>query len=108
MMSYTLIFSKDLLKNLKKLAKDVHTKHILVKMLNKLETKGPSIGILLDSRLRLHELKNKRPPLRIYYWPIPNTDKILVFLSENKTNQRRQQETIDLLKEVLRNQDLFE
>ena len=76
-------------------------------MLDKLEGKGPDAGELLDSRLFLYEIKNKHPPIRLYYKHNLSTDEIYVFEFEMKTSPEKQRRTIDRLRLRLRNLGLF-
>lgn len=97
-MKYELVYDEVILKQLKKAAKDNKVKEILSKMFDKLENKGPEIGELLDSKVFIYELKNMHPPIRLYYKPDLETDKIKVFEFEMKTGQDKQQKTIDKIK----------
>ncbi|MFB6246793.1 MAG: hypothetical protein ABEI74_04350 [Candidatus Pacearchaeota archaeon] len=65
--NYELIFDRVILRQLDKVAKDKSVKEILSKMFDKIEEKGPKAGKLLDPKLKLYELKNKRPPIRLYF-----------------------------------------
>lgn len=56
-----------MISQLKKAAKNKQVKNILSKMLNKIELLGPLAGNLLDSKLHIYEIKNMRPPIRLYY-----------------------------------------
>ena len=68
-------------------------------MLDKLESFGPDAGKLLDSRLFLYEIKNKHPPLRLYFKPKKGTNEIFVFEFEMKTSEETQQKTISRLRQ---------
>lgn len=98
---YLIVFDDVLYKKLKKILKDKYIKNIFQKMLNKLELKGPLIGELLDSKLHLYELKNKRPPLRLYYRFDIYSGEILIFDFEMKTNSKKQKLTIARIKNKL-------
>jgi len=67
-------------------------------MLNKLEILGPIAGKLLDSKLFIYELKNKHPPIRLYYKYNKTTKELYVFEFEMKTSDKTQQKTINKLK----------
>jgi len=95
---YRLIFDDAIIKQLKKAAKNQLIKQILSKMLDKLELGGPYLGELLDSQLFIYELKNKRPPIRLYYKHIRSADEIKVFEFEMKTGPRKQKKTISRIK----------
>lgn len=107
---YTLVFDDVILKQLQKEATNNHIKEILTKMLDKIELLGPYAGELLDSKLFLYEVKNKHPPLRLYYKHKRDTDELYVFEFEMKTSSQKQKKTISRLKKTImepRNQDLF-
>jgi len=57
-------------------------------MLDKIEELGPNSGKLLDSKLFLYEVKNKHPPLRLYFKPKVNSNEIYIFEFEMKTNEK--------------------
>lgn len=97
-MDYILIFDGVILKQLKQAAKNRQTQEILTKMLNKLEISGPYAGELLDSKLFLYEVKNKHPPIRLYYKHIRETNEIYVFEYEMKTSEEKQKKTIHKLR----------
>ncbi len=67
-------------------------------MLNKIELLGPYAGELLDSKLFLYEIKNKHPPLRLYYKHKRETNEIYVFEFEMKTSSDKQKRTINKLR----------
>ena len=96
--NYVLVFDKVMVEQLKRLAKDQQTKQILTKMLNKLEFAGPLAGRLIDSKLFLYEIKNKHPPLRLYFKPVLSNNEIYVFEFETKTSEDKQRRTIQKLK----------
>ena len=100
---YTLVFDDVILKQLKKAGKDPKIREILSKMLDKLELIGHYAGELLDPKLLLYELKNKHPPIRLYF-KVKGED-IFVFEYEIKKSEKKQQQTIDKLKLKIRNQD---
>ena len=91
-----LIFDKVIINQFKKSAKNKNIKSILSKMLNKIEILGSLAGKLIDSKLSLYEIKNKRPPIRLYFKQEGND--IHIFEFEIKTSRRRQQKTINKLK----------
>lgn len=67
-------------------------------MFDKLEIVGPYAGELLDSKLFLYEVKNKHPPLRLYFKHKKETDEIYVFEFEMKTSREKQQNSINKIK----------
>lgn len=97
-MDYKLIFDDVIIKQLKKIAKNNHVKNIITKMLDRLELLGPLAGKLLDSKLFIYEIKNKHPPIRLYFKHNENTNEIYVFEFEMKTSEKEQQRTIDKIK----------
>jgi len=99
---YALVFDDVMVKQLKKAAKNQHVKEILSKMLDKLESLGADAGDLLDSRLFIYEIKNKHPPIRLYFKHNKQTDELHVFEFEMKTSQKKQQSTIDKVKQKAR------
>ncbi|PIN84914.1 MAG: hypothetical protein COV47_04975 [Candidatus Diapherotrites archaeon CG11_big_fil_rev_8_21_14_0_20_37_9] len=68
-------------------------------MLDKIEFLGSAAGKLLDSKLSLYEIKLKRPPIRLYFKIVKNSAEAYVFEHEMKTNPKKQQKTINRIKE---------
>lgn len=99
---YTIVFDDVMIKQLKKVAKNQHIKNILIKMLDKLEYSGADAGDLLDSQLSIYEIKNKHPPIRLYFKHNRQTNEIYVFEFEMKTSQERQQITIEKMRQKAR------
>ncbi|MEK6974246.1 MAG: hypothetical protein AABW41_03360 [Nanoarchaeota archaeon] len=97
-MPYNLVFDDVMIKQLKKAAKNQAIKRILAKMLDKIEQKGPGAGELLDSRLFIYELKNKHPPIRLYFKHKIPTNEIYVFEYEMKSSPEKQQKIIEKIK----------
>ena len=96
--NHTLIFDKVIIKQLKKIAKNKQVKQILSNMLDKLEFLGPLAGELLDSKLNIYEVKNKQPPIRLYYKHDKTANEIHVFEYEMKTSEEKQERTINKLR----------
>ena len=96
--NYTLVFDEVILKQLKKLAKDKVTKSIISKMLDKIEEKGPKAGKLIDSKWLLFEVKEKKPPIRLYYKIVESFKEAYVFEYGMKTSHKKQQKTIEKIK----------
>ena len=95
--SYHLVFDEVMIKQLKKVAKNKSVKEILTKMLDKIEERGPNVGELLDSKLSIYEVKNKHPPIRLYFKH--NVDnEIYIFEFEMKTSKEKQQKTINKIR----------
>lgn len=101
--NYNLVFDDIMVSQLKKAAKNNIVKEILTKMLDRLESLGPDSGNLLDSQLFIYELKNKRPPIRLYFKHNRQTNEIYVFEFEMKTSPEKQQQTINKLRQKSRN-----
>ena len=96
--NYPLIFDEVMIKQLKKVAKNQSVKEILIKMLDKIEERGPDAGELLDSRLFIYEVKNKHPPIRLYFKHNVNSNEIYIFEFEMKTSKKKQQKTIEKIR----------
>jgi mRNA-degrading endonuclease RelE of RelBE toxin-antitoxin system len=102
MMSYKIIFDEVILKQLKKAGKDQLLKNILSKSFNKIEKLGPRAGDLIDSQLKIYEIKIKRPPIRLFYKHNVLTNEIYVFEYAVKTSQEKQQSVIEKIKSKLK------
>ena len=100
---YTLAFDEVMIKQLQKAAKQQQVKNILQSMLDELEIKGPNAGKLRDSHLFIYEIKNKHPPIRLYFRHNLQTDEIYVFEFEMKTSEEKQQRTIAKIKLKVKN-----
>jgi hypothetical protein len=101
--NYNLVFDDIIIRQLKKAAKNNIIKEILTKMLDRLEFLGSDSGALLDSQLFIYELKNKHPPIRLYFKHNNQTNEIYVFEFEMKTSPEKQQQTINKLRQKSRN-----
>lgn len=97
--NYTLVFDKVILKQLKKVSKKKNIKNILSKMLDKIELLGVLSGKLIDLKFNIYEIKNKHPPLRLYFKEKDNEIYILKF--EIKTSKKKQQRTINKIRSIL-------
>lgn len=93
---YELIFDQVMIKQLRKAAKNNQIKHIISRMLDKLESMGPNAGKLLDSKLHLYEVKNMNPPIRLYFKH--KEGEIYIFEFEIKKSAKKQEETINKLR----------
>ena len=98
MANYSLVFDEVMVKQLQKAGKNQHVKQFLTKMLDKIEELGPNAGKLLDSKLFIYEVKNKHPPIRLYYRHNIVSNEIYVFEYEMKTSEERQSNTIEKIK----------
>lgn len=99
--NYTIIFDDGILNQLRKAGKNQHIRNILSTIFNKIEEHGPRAGKLIDSRLRIYEVKLKHPPIRLYYRHNVVTDEIYLFEYEMKTSEKKQKETIDKIRKKI-------
>ncbi|MBI2146625.1 hypothetical protein HYU22_04760 [Candidatus Woesearchaeota archaeon] len=91
---YVVVFDEEMKKKLEEIIIKTNSKELIKKWLDKLEHLGPSAGKLLDNHVWIYELKNKHPPLRLYYHHHQETGKIILFELEMKTSEQKQQKTI--------------
>ncbi|MEW5896529.1 MAG: hypothetical protein AB1668_02450 [Nanoarchaeota archaeon] len=103
MVNFPLVFDDVMIKQLQKAAKNQQLKEILRTMLDELEEKGPQAGKLLDSHLFIYEIKNKHPPIRLYFKHQLQTNEIYVFEYEMKTSEDKQQRAIEKIRLKARN-----
>ena len=96
-MTYKIVFNEVILNQLQKLKENAPIRIILTKMFNKIEETGLNAGKLLDVQLHLYELKNKHPPIRLYFKQI-SQEEILLFEYEIKTSEKKQNQTIAKIK----------
>lgn len=101
-MAFRVIFDDVILKQLKKLGEKEEIRTIISNMLNKIEEFGPRAGKLIDSKLFIYEIKNKKPPIRLYFKHVQDSNDIYVFEYELKTSEEKQRRTIGKLKEKTR------
>ena len=99
---FTLVFDDILKKQLDKSSKDKKIQEILTKMFKKIEFLGPLAGELLDSQEFIYEIKNKHPPIRLYFNQDKETNEIILFEYEMKTSEKKQQNTINKLRRRLK------
>jgi len=95
---YTLVFDDIMIKQLKKAGRNRKIKEILSKMFDKIELAGSSVGELIDSQLFIYEMKNKHPPIRLYFKHNKGTNEIYLFEFEMKTSEEKQQRTIQRIR----------
>ena len=100
-MKYKIIFDRIILKQLKKAGKNKQVRNILSKSFDKIESLGPRAGKLLDSQLRIYEIKIKRPPIRLFYKHDILTNEIYVFEYVMKTSEKKQQSIIDKIRKKI-------
>jgi hypothetical protein len=87
-----------MIKQLKKAGRNRKIKEILSKMFDKIELAGSSVGELIDSQLFIYEMKNKHPPIRLYFKHNKGTNEIYLFEFEMKTSEEKQQRTIQRIR----------
>ena len=95
---YRIIFDEVMLNQFKKLGKDRGTKDIISKIFDKIENLGPDAGKLLDSQLRIYEIKRKRPLIRLYYKISEEKKEAYIFEYEMKTSKEKQRSSIERIK----------
>lgn len=100
---YKILFDGVILNQLKKLGKNRQIRGLLSSMLDKIEEKGEMAGKLVDSQFFIFEIKSKRPPIRLYFKPVPNSKEVYVFEYELKTSDKKQRITINRIKDKLIN-----
>lgn len=105
-----MVYDEVMLAQLKKLGEDANLRQVLSDMFDKMEFLGPRAGELVDSHLFIYEMKSKRPPVRLYYKHMKETDELYVFEYEMKTSEKKQEKTIHKLQlkaeEKFKSQDL--
>ncbi len=98
---FVVVFDKIVKNKLIKAIKKEQYKNILKKWLDELEISGPNAGKLLDNHVWLYEMKNKHPPLRLYYYYQKTAKKIIIFDFQMKTSKDKQKKTIDKLRKKI-------
>tara|TARA_Y100000310_G_C20621290_1_gene783437 strand:+ start:1188 stop:1517 length:330 start_codon:yes stop_codon:yes gene_type:complete len=96
--NYEVVFDKVVKEKLQRIISKNNCREIIKKWFDELEVKGPSAGKLIDNHVWLYEMKNKHPPLRLYYYHQKSTEKIIIFEIEMKTRPKKQKETIGKLR----------
>ena len=94
---FNVVFDEVVKIKLEKSISKSEFRDIIKQWLDKLEDQGPAAGKLLDNHIWLYELKNKHPPLRLYFHHHKSTNKIIIFEIEMKTSKQKQQGTITRL-----------
>ena len=100
-MKYEIVFDEVILEQFKKAGKNRQIRDILSKSFDKIEELGPRAGKLLDSQLRIYEVKIKRPPIRLFFKHNVTTDEIYVFEYLMKTSEHKQQSIIDKIRKKI-------
>lgn len=49
---------------------------------------------MIDSKLFIYEIKNKKPPIRLYFKHVKDSNNIYLFEYELKTSEEKQRKTI--------------
>ena len=65
--NYELIFDKVILHQLKQIGKNRQIKNIISNLLDKIEDRGPKAGKIIDAKVSMYEVKNKKPAIRLYF-----------------------------------------
>ena len=99
-MSFLLTFDEAMLKQLK--GEDLQIERRLQKIFKKIVVLGPRAGVLIDVQDALYEVKQKSPPIRVYFCYDQEAGKIIIFEYEMKTSSEKQQLTINRLREKFR------
>ena len=100
-MGYKIVFDEVILRQLKKAGKNKFIRDILSKFFDKIEELGPRAGQLIDSKLKIYEMKMKRPPIRLFFKHKLETNEIYVFEYIMKTSHEKQQSVIDKIRNKL-------
>ena len=95
---FIVVFDEVVKEKLEKAITQDSAKEIIKQWLDNLEERGPSAGKLLDNHLWLYEMKNKHPPLRLYYHYQKSTEKVIIFEIDMKTSEKKQQTLIDKIR----------
>lgn len=95
---YPVVFDEVVKQRLEKVIIKSRCRAIIKGWLDELEMSGPAAGKLLDNHVWLYEMKNKHPPLRLYFYHQKSTNKVIIFEVEMKTSEKKQQETIGKLR----------
>ncbi len=106
---FLVIFDEVVKEKLEKAITQDSAREIIKQWLDNLEERGPSAGKLLDNHLWLYEMKNKHPPLRLYYHYQKSTEKVIIFELDMKTSEKKQRTIIDKIRNrISRSLYLFE
>ena len=98
---YKVVFDKVVKEKFEKAIMGAEYREILKVWFDELESKGQNAGKLLDNHVWLYEMKNKHPPLRLYFYHQKAENKIIIFEIEMKTTEKKQKETINKLRHTL-------
>ena len=91
---FTVTFDEHVKETMEKALVKGNAREIIKHWLDRLEEKGPDAGKLLDSHFWIYEMKNKHPPLRLYYHYQHFPEKIIIFELDMKTSEQKQNITI--------------
>jgi hypothetical protein len=95
---FNVVFDDYVKKKFEKIITKGSYREIIKNWLDSLEETGPAAGKLLDNHVWLYELKNKHPPLRLYFYYQKSTKKVIIFEVEMKTSPLKQQKTIEKIR----------
>lgn len=98
---YNVVFDEVVKLKLQKAITKSDYREIIKRWLDELEDNGPTAGKLLDNHVWLYEMKNKHPPLRLYFYHQISTNKIIIFELEMKTSELKQKKSIGKLRHKL-------
>jgi len=79
MINFKIIFDDVILNQLKQSGKNQQIRVIISKLFDKIENIGPRAGKLIDSQLFIYEVKIKRPPIRLYFKHVKDSNNIYLF-----------------------------
>ena len=94
MTNFKIIFDEIILNQLKQYGKNQQIRDIISKLFDKIEELGHRAGKLIDSQLFIYEVKIKRPPIRLYFKHVKDSNNIYLFEYELKTSEEKQRRTI--------------
>lgn len=90
-------FDSKALKEFKKLAINSEVQKILKKKLDKLESKGCH-GKIIDAKFSIYELKNKKPAIRLYFYPRGDSEIRILGFQIKKSDGSQKKYIKELLK----------
>lgn len=101
MVNYIVVFDEVVKWQIEKALLKGNIMLIIKQWIDDLEKNGPNAGKLIDNHIWLYEMKNKHPPLRLYYHYQKAFNKIIIFEFEMKTSDKKQKQTINKLMQRL-------
>ncbi|HLC75107.1 MAG TPA: hypothetical protein VJH88_04605 [Candidatus Nanoarchaeia archaeon] len=97
-MPFEVVFDETVKTKLEKVIQQSEIKIIIKRWINELEEKGQDAGKLIDNHIWLYEMKNKHPPLRLYFHHQKASNRIIIFEFEMKTSEKKQEKTVKRLR----------